>query len=490
MDVYRTEVRGFVDAAWERDVLPVLSEYLLIPARSPAYDAEWAAAGHLDRAVDLLADWCRGALAAVPGVAVDVVRLPGLTPTLVVEVPASGGAGAGAGRGPDAHAGTVLVYGHYDKQPEMVGWRDGLGPWTPVREGDRLYGRGGADDGYSVFAAVTALLALREQGAPHARCLIVVEGSEESGSPDLPAYVEALAARLGPVELVVCLDSGGPTWDRLWTTTSLRGLVNARLAVATQREGVHSGTYGGLGPSTFRILRHLLDRIEDPVTGAVLLAEAAVAVPPEHEAAARQVGALLGDGLAAMVPFLDGVQPVSTDPGELTLNRTWRPTLEITGIDGVPPIAGAGNVLRPATAVKLSLRLPPTASADVAGEALRRRLAADPPYGAHVDVEILEGGSGWAAPPTAPWLARALEDASRSYWGAPAGSTGEGGSIPFMGLLGQRFPAAQFCVLGVLGPGSNAHGPNEFLDLPTARNVTATVATVVTRHAAAREDAP
>jgi acetylornithine deacetylase/succinyl-diaminopimelate desuccinylase-like protein len=314
---------------------------------------------------------------------------------------------------------------------------------------------------------------------------VVIEGSEESGSPDLPAYVEALVPRLGPVELVVCLDSGGPTWDRLWNTTSLRGLVNGRLTVSTQSAGVHSGTYGGIGPSTFRILRRLLARIEDADTGAVLLPEASVPIPPEREAAARAVGALVGAGVAGSVPFLDGVRPVSDDPGELELNRSWRPVLEVTGIDGVPPVAGAGNVLRPTTSAKLSLRIPPTADGDAVGGALRRVLEADPPYGAHVRYELLEGGSGWAAPATAPWLAAALERASQAHWGAPAGSTGEGGSIPFMGMLGERFPAAQFCVIGVLGPESNAHGPNEFLHLPTARNVTATVAEVVAAHAAA-----
>jgi acetylornithine deacetylase/succinyl-diaminopimelate desuccinylase-like protein len=312
--------------------------------------------------------------------------------------------------------------------------------------------------------------------------VVVIEGSEESGSPDLPAYVEELAPRLGPVELVVCLDSGGPTWDRLWTTTSLRGLVNGRLTVSTQTAGVHSGTYGGIGPSTFRILRQLLDRIEDADTGRVRLPEASVAIPAEREAAARAVGALLGEEVAASVPFLAGVHPVAADPGELELNRQWRPVLEITGIDGVPPVAGAGNVLRPTTAAKLSLRLPPTADADAVGVALQRVLTADPPYGAHVEYELLEGGAGWAAPPTAPWLAAALDRSSRDFWGAPAGATGEGGSIPFMGMLGQRFPAAQFCVIGVLGPESNAHGPNEFLDLPTARHVTATVAEVVAAH--------
>jgi acetylornithine deacetylase/succinyl-diaminopimelate desuccinylase-like protein len=259
--------------------------------------------------------------------------------------------------------------------------------------------------------------------------------------------------------------------------------VNGRLTVSTQTAGVHSGTYGGIGPSTFRILRQLLDRIEDAATGRVLLPEASVAIPAEREAAARSVGALLGDEVAASLPFLDGVRPVADDPGELELNRQWRPVLEITGMDGIPPVAGAGNVLRPTTSAKLSLRLPPTADADAVGAALRRVLEADPPYDAHVTYELLEGGAGWAAPPTAPWLADALSRSSQEFWGAPAGATGEGGSIPFMGMLGQRFPAAQFCVIGVLGPESNAHGPNEFLDLPTARHVTATVAEVVAAHA-------
>ncbi len=477
-----TAVRAQAIEAWEGDALGVLCDYLLIPAKSPAYEPDWAAAGHLDRAAELLADWCRSRLAPIAGSRVEIVRLPGLTPVLVLEIPAFGG-----GHRPADSDGrvepTVLVYGHLDKQPEMAGWSEGLSPWNPVRRGMRLYGRGGADDGYSVLAAVTAIESIHAHGGSHARCIVVVEASEESGSPHLPAYVDALRPRLGRVDLVVALDSGGPTFDRLWTTASLRGLVNGRLDVRTHEVGIHSGGFGGIGPSTFRILRRLLERIEDAETGRILLDEAHVAIPASRVAAARALATLLGyDAIAARVPFLPGVTPVDADPAELVLNATWRPVLEVTGIEGAPPIASAGNVLRPSTAVKLSLRIPPTVDATIVATALARALEAQPPYGAHVGYELIEHASGWSAPETAPWLVEALEQASQAFWGAPAGSTGEGGSIPFMGMLGAMFPEAQFVIMGVNGPGTNEHGPDEFLHLPSAVSITAAVAAVLDAH--------
>ncbi len=488
-----TAVRDQAIEAWEGDALGVLCDYLLIPAKSPAYEPDWATAGHLDRAAELLADWCRSRLAPIAGSQVEIVRLAGLTPVLVLEIPGFGDgpggtyAGIGGGRssvGADGPAEpTVLVYGHLDKQPKMAGWSDGLSPWNPVRRGMRLYGRGGADDGYSVLAAVTAIEAIHAHGGSHARCIVVVEASEESGSPHLPAYVDALRPRLGRVDLVIALDSGGPTFDRLWTTKSLRGLVNGRLDVSTHTVGIHSGGFGGIGPSTFRILRRLLERIEDAETGRILLDEAHVTIPASHVAAASALASLLGyDAIAARVPFLPGVTPVDADPTELVLNTTWRPVLEVTGIEGAPAIASAGNVLRPSTSVKLSLRIPPTADATTVATALAQALEADPPYGAHVDYEVLERASGWSAPETAPWLSEALEQASQAFWGAPAGSTGEGGSIPFMGMLGAMFPEAQFVIMGVIGPGTNEHGPDEFLHLPSAVNITAAVASVLDAH--------
>lgn len=481
MPLPAAETTAFVHDRWDRELVPLLHDYIAIPNVSPAFDPEWDDHGHMAEAVALLEQWARAR--EIEGLTVEVATLPGRTPVILVEVPAHGDA-AGAedastvGAAPD----TVLLYGHLDKQPPMVGWRDGLGPWTPVLDGDRLYGRGGADDGYSIFAALTAIEAVQRHGGSHRRCLVVIEASEESGSPDLEAHVEALGDRLGSVSLVVCLDSGCGTYDRLWTTTSLRGLAGFTLSVELLREGVHSGA-SGIVPSTFRIARELLSRLEDPVTGEVLLRAFHAAIPDERVTQAGAAAEVLGDAVWSRFPFLDGARPVDGTGAELLLNATWRPAVEIIGADGLPSIEDAGNVLRPRTALNVSVRLPPTCDAQAALAAATAAMTADPPYGATVTVTGDWAATGWNAPPTAPWLADAVEAASQDAFGAPAAAMGEGGTIPFMAMLGERFPAAQFLVLGVLGPGSNAHGPNEFLDLGMARGLTAAVAHVLDRHA-------
>jgi acetylornithine deacetylase/succinyl-diaminopimelate desuccinylase-like protein len=465
LDAART--LAFVQKTWDDDVLPTLTEYVAIPAKSPMFDPEWKAHGHLDRAVALIEQWCRAR--AIEGLRVEVVRLPGRTPLIFMEVP---------GRGAD----TVLLYGHCDKQPEMVGWADGLGPWTPVRRGDRLYGRGAGDDGYAAFAALTSIQALQAHGIPHARCVVLIEACEESGSYDLPHYVDALASRIGTPSLVVCLDSGCSDYEHLWTTTSLRGVVNGVLTVEILTEGVHSGAASGIVPSSFRILRALLSRIEDEHTGEIRLRELHTEIPRERIEQARAVSGVLAKRLSEF-PFVPGGRPMHDDPLEALLAGTWKPALSITGAAGLPSPTDGGNVLRPMTAAKLSMRLPPTVKAADAAKRLKERLEADPPYGARVRYETESPGDGWDAPPTAPWLAQALRHASEAFFGQPAMSQGTGGSIPFMAMLGARYPQAQFMITGVLGPDSNAHGPNEYLHVPTAVRVTACVASVVADHA-------
>jgi acetylornithine deacetylase/succinyl-diaminopimelate desuccinylase-like protein len=461
---------AFVDATWD-DIVPVLCDYVRVPSLSPAFDPAWEANGHLQRAVDLLEQWARHA--AVEGATVEVMRLPGLTPVILVDVPATPGDDTGE---------VVLLYGHLDKQPEMVGWRKGLGPWEPVVEDGRLFGRGAGDDGYALFAALTAINAVREAGGRHRRCLVLIEASEESGSPHLPAYLDALGERLAPVDLVVCLDAGCADYERLWVTTSLRGLLSITLRVSILEEGVHSGA-SGVVPSTFRITRALLSRLEDDATGRMLLPELVVEVPDERRRQAAAAAEVVGEDVWARYPFVAGARPAVDDPVEAVLARTWSPALEVTGADGIPPTAMAGNVLRPFTQLHLSVRLPPTCPVDAAYAAVERALTGEPPHGAKVDVHRGPDGPGWNAPPTADWLSAATAEASRRFWGEPAAATGEGGTIPFLSMLGERLPDAQFLVTGVMGPGSNAHGPNEFLDLPTARRVTSTVACVLDAHA-------
>jgi acetylornithine deacetylase/succinyl-diaminopimelate desuccinylase-like protein len=456
---------GLVQHVWDESVLPALADYIRIPAKSPMFDPEWRAHGHIDAAIALIEDWARAR--PIEGLRLEVIRLEARTPVLLMEVP--------------GHSeGTVLLYGHCDKQPEMVGWTEGLGPWTPVRRGEYLYGRGAGDDGYAAFAALTAIQALQQQGRPHARCVVLIESCEESGSPDLPAYVDALASRLRP-DLVVCLDSGCGNYEQLWDTTSLRGIVNGVLTVDVLTEGVHSGA-SGLVPSSFRIARQLLSRLEDERTGRILPRDLNAEVPAERLAQARAVAAVLGDEVAGKFPFVPGMRAPVDDVVEQILASTWRPALSITGAAGLPAPGDAGNVLRPTTALKLSLRLPPTVDAGRAAQRVQDILEADPPHGARVRFQVETPGSGWNAPAMSPWLGASIERASAAFFGKPAMHMGVGGSIPFMSMLGETFPRAQFLITGVMGPGSNAHGPNEFLHVPTAVRVTASVAHVLADH--------
>jgi acetylornithine deacetylase/succinyl-diaminopimelate desuccinylase-like protein len=466
-------IERLVDRRWD-EIVPVLCDYIAIPNVSEAFDPSWREHGHMQAAVDLVTGWCE--TRSIAGLTVEVHELPGLSPVVVVEVPAFGD---GSSAGPDD---VVVLYGHLDKQPEMEGWRPGLGPWTPVLEGDRLYGRGGADDGYAVFASLTAIEALQASGGSHARCIVLIEASEESGSPDLPAHVEALAPRIGTPTLVVCLDSGCVDYDRMWVTTSLRGMVACTLTVDIVTDGLHSGDVSGMVPSTFRIARSLLSRIEDERTGEVLLGSCRVEIPAERVAQAHSTAGEIGP-IAEHYPFVDGAGPTTTDAAEQLLVRTWHAALSIVGADGLPPTARAGNVLRPSTSLKLSLRIPPTADPAVVAAELRDTLLADPPYGARVTLSHLEHAPGWNAPASAPWLAAALDEASLASFGSEVRAFGEGGSIPFMGMLGERFPDAQFVITGVLGPDANAHGPNEYLHLPTARRLSVAIAHLLGAHA-------
>ncbi|MGB9430342.1 MAG: M20 family metallopeptidase [Gammaproteobacteria bacterium] len=461
------KIKGFVDKTWDDSILPAIENYIRIPNKSVIFDRDWQKNGHMERAVQLAADWCRRN--AIKDMQLEILRLEGRTPLLFIEIP---------GVGDD----TVLLYGHLDKQPEFTGWAEGLDPWTPVRRGDKLYGRGGADDGYAVFASLTAIRALQEQNIPHARCVLVIECCEESGSFDLSFHIEKLGKRLGNVSLVVCLDAECGNYDQLWTTTSLRGNLVGTLTVDVLTEGVHSGAASGIVPSSFRILRSLLERVENSVTGASKVKSLKPVIPAQRRAQIRQAAKVLGKSVYGKFPFVKGMQPLSYDPVKLITNNTWGPTLSVTGVDGMPSLANAGNVLRPRTAVKLSLRLPPTADARKVSAELKRLLEKDPPYKARVEFEVESPMGGWNAPAVAAWLERSMQSASQAFFGKDAMYMGTGGSIPFMGMLGKKFPKSQFLVTGLLGPHANAHGPNEFLHIPTAKKLTACVAQVIADH--------
>ena len=466
-----------VSQAWDRDIVHRLEDYIRIPAKSPMFDADWAAGGYIDTVVRNTAQWIESQ--KVAGLTLEVVRLEGRTPVIFFEVPASG----------SASTQTVLMYGHLDKQPEFSGWRNDLGPWTPKYEDGKLYGRGGADDGYAAYAAIAALQALQSQNVAHPRVVGLIETCEESGSYDLLPYIDQLKPRLGDVGLVVCLDSGAGNYDQLWLTNSLRGMASGVLKVEILTEGIHSGDASGLVPSSFRIMRQVLDRLEDSATGRLLPQSFHCEVPAERLQQAQATAAILGEELFKRFPWAHYdcggattfALPTTTDPLEALLKRTWQPTLSVTGADGFPDLKNAGNVLRPYTAFKLSLRLPPLVEAASAVQELKSLLEDNAPYQAKVTFEGLSSATGWNAPDTAPWFEAALNEASQVHFGAPCGHIGQGGTIPLMNMLSKGFPKAQMMVCGVLGPKSNAHGPNEFLHVPYAKKLTAAVAQVISR---------
>lgn len=466
--VSKNQLLTFIEAEWDAHIIPTLETYVRIPNKSPAFDADWEKHGYMAQAINLITDWCKQQ--NIADMQLEVMQLPGKTPLIYIEIP---------GQLDE----TILLYGHLDKQPEMEGWLEHLGPWQPVIEEDKLYGRGAADDGYAVFASLTAIKALQQQQQQHARCIIIIEACEESGSIDLPHYIELLASRIGNPSLVICLDSGCGNYNQLWSTTSLRGLIAGVLSVELLTEGVHSGNGSGIIASSFRVLRQLLNRIEDTNSGQLLLEEMQVTIPAQRYRQAEAAAAVLGNHVFDVFPLHEGVQPVSKELVELVLNRTWRAMLSVIGVEGIPALDSAGNVLRPKTAIKLSLRLPPTCDATLADQALKASLEHDPPYGAIVTYTSEKSNKGWNAPALAPWLEKATNEASEMYFGKPAMYMGEGGSIPFMGMLGEKYPQAQFLITGVLGPHSNAHGPNEFLHIPTAKKLTACIAYVIAEHA-------
>ncbi|MCH8059505.1 MAG: M20 family metallopeptidase [Proteobacteria bacterium] len=458
---------SFVNDMWDTSIIPQLCDYIKIPNKSPLFDPDWEQHGHMEQAVQMLEAWCRSQ--AIEGMQIEVVRIAGRTPILFIDIP---------GDSDDV----VLLYGHYDKQPEFSGWADGLDPWVPVIKDGKLYGRGGADDGYATFGSLTAIRTLQEQGIKHAHCVVLIEGCEESGSFDLPFYIDLLGDRIGSPSLVVCLDAECGNYDQLWCTTSLRGNLTGNLRVGVLTEGVHSGSASGIVPSSFRVLRNLLSRIEDEATGQLKPAELYVEIPRQRTEQAQQAAETLGELVFLKYPWAVASPSPSETPYELLLNNTWRPTLSITGADGLPALVNAGNVQLPHTTLKLSFRLPPTCDGDVAAAAVKDALEADTPPLSQVEFEVESTMAGWNAPPVADWLEMSMNKASEAFFGKASMYMGTGGTIPFMGMLGEKFPDAQFLVTGLLGPRSNAHGPNEFLHIATGKRLTTCVAQVLEDH--------
>ncbi|XOV82875.1 MAG: M20/M25/M40 family metallo-hydrolase [bacterium] len=464
-----TSTATHIAQRWQDSILPTLHDYIRIPNKSPNFDPDWEANGYMAQAAEMLLAWT--STVTIKDMQAEIVTLPGRTPLIYCEIPATNGSNA-------ATDPCVLLYGHYDKQPEFEGWEPGLSPWTPVERDGKLYGRGGADDGYALFSCLTAIEAMQQADQPHPRCAVIIEGCEESGSFDLPHYMDLLRERIGHTRLVICLDAECANYDQLWVTTSLRGMIRGTLSVDILTEGQHSGLAGGIVPSSFRILRHLIERVENAATGE-LHSALQVDIPSHIQDAAHAMAQVTGPEFVQRLPWVSGAGVDNEDVADLLLASTWRPSMATVGLAGAPGIKDAGNILRPNTTAKLVFRLPPTLDAGPAAQQVKTLLEADPPYGARVVFDIDTPHGGWAAPAESPWLAKALNDASQHYFNKPVMHMGCGGTIPFMKMLGDAYPDTEFFVTGVLGPKSNAHGPNEFLHIDTARRVTGCVSDVL-----------
>ena len=453
-----------ISTFWDNQILPTIIEYIKFPNKSPVFDPDWEANGYMDQVVDLASEWVNNH--KPDNSTLNIYKEAGRTPLMILDVPGNSD-------------GTVLMYGHLDKQPEMEGWAEGLDPWKPVLKDDKLYGRGGADDGYAIFASVCTVNALLDQGISLPRIVILIECSEESGSPDLPFYMDHCADVIGSPDLVICLDSGAGNYEQFWTTTSLRGLIGCTLRVDILKEGIHSGGGSGIAPSSFRLVRELLSRLEDEDTGHIIVENLKVEIPEYRIKEIKAMVNVLGDEVYNTLPWVAGAGPITNDKVEMVMNNTWLPMLSVVAADGLPAVKDGGNVLRPYTTIKLSLRIPPTLDANAAQNIVEELFTSNPPYGAAVSMEFEEPATGWEAPPLAQWLDDAIQYASKTVYSKPALAMGEGGTIPFMSMLGDKFPEAQFVITGVLGPYSNAHGPNEFLHIPYAKKLTACVGMII-----------
>lgn len=488
--------KAFIEEMWRYDtdeslIIRSLKEFVRVPNLSPAFDENWSKTGDTDKALELLLVsaeklkdmWKKQGIECADihirtygGKDAPLVKANGKrrTPMLTVEFPAFKG-----------YAGedSILLYGHMDKQPEMLPWSEGLHPREPVLKDGKLYGRGAADDGYALFSAMSALAALRKQNIPHARSIIIIEAEEESDDDDIAYYLNYLKDIFGNVSLVICLDSGAGDYERLWLTNSLRGVIVGALEVKTLSEAVHSGSNSGIAPSPVRIARTLLSRLEDETTGKVkpefLYAQIPAYIPEE----VRRTAAILGDNIYKDIPLLDGVRPMSADAGELVLNKAWRPQLSVTGISGLPDNASASNVIVPEIKMTLSMRIPPLVDAEKAEEAMKALLEQDPPYNAQVVFTPRATLAGWLAPQYAPWLSVAMDDASMAFYGQKSAAMGEGGSIGFMPIFTTAYPKAQILVTGVLGHDAKAHAPDEALRIDMASKVSMCVAHVIAAHA-------
>ena len=450
---------------WEGSILPSLSDFIEIKALSPLFEPDWAEMGELDATIDLFCEWLDAQ--GIAGMSYEKHRIGELSPVLIVTI---------EGTGP----GEVIFYSHLDKQPSKPElWSEGLHPLKAVRRDPWLYGRGSVDDGYGGYLCATSVRLLQEAEVPHPRCTMIIETCEESGSFDLPPYLDALTEQLGNPDMVVVLDSGGPDYDHIWMTEALRGLVSGTLSVKVSHEGIHSGNSGGSIPSSFRIQRILLDRVEDSSSGKVLIPEMHVDIPGQIREKAMALREIVGDSIWEQFPTVDTLRQASETTEDMIVAMNWEPTLSIIGADGIPSVQDAGNVLRTNTDLKLSFRIPPGVDSESAIARAKAILEEDPPYGAEVTFTPDSCADGFHAPPLDGPISEAIQEASMELTGLPPLATWTGGTIPFMAMMQGKYPEAMFLCTGTSGPGNNAHGPDEKLHIPSSKRLTVALSATI-----------
>lgn len=462
-----TVLNKTINEFWDQHGIPGLMDFIRIPSKSTDFDPNWESNGFLKQACESAALWLKG---IIPDARCELLTETGRTPCLFVEIPPTKGY---------ENSAAMAFYGHFDKLPETGEWQEGLGAWTPVLKNNCLYGRGSADDGYSFYLMGVCVAALKTLNHAHPRIIGIFETQEESGSKDLPYYLNLIHDRLGSVNAFFILDNSCSDYERLWTVSSLRGVIKGTLKVKVLSHGVHSGAYSGIVPDAYGIAQHLLSRVYDPLTSEVKIPSCLAKIPDTCQQQLQNVGNILGDQIWNRAPLLPGVSPISTQPDELLLQNTWKPALTITGISGIPVPENAGNIIHGDVALTLSMRVPPLIDLKQAVNDLNQLLTTDIPFGCEVSLTSISAEPGWASFHTDSKIQELLSKASECHFGKPLATTGQGGSIPIVNEFEKHLPNTALVVTGALGTDSNAHAPNEFLNMNYAKKLTAVIAQVI-----------
>ena len=465
MDI--NKIISFNEFFWQKSILPALIKYLKIPNSSPAFDPLWEQNGYIEDAVNVVVKWCKKNAAI--GMKTEILRAKGRTPCILIDIPGK-------------LAKQVLYYGHLDKQPAATGWLPGLGAYKPVLQNNKLYGRGAADDGYAVFTAIASVIALQQQRLPHPNIQILIECSEESGSIDLPYYIDKYISKIINPDLVICLDSGCGNYEQLWLTTSLRGMITGVLEVAVLTEGMHSGMAAGIVPSAMQIMQQQLANVTIPGSTTLAIPALNAVIPKIRQQQIITTANILKDSVYSDFSFVKDVQPLHSSHAELLSKQTWQNAYEIIGIDGLPGIEEAGNVHPAAIAAKISIRTPPTCNTTKALPELIKSLTTKPPFNSKVSFTPLENSDGWHANYATDKLTAIINESSNKFFQQDCAYMGEGGSIPLINFLQNKFPETDFLITGILGPHANAHGPNEFLHLGAVKKLSSCLSYILTNY--------